>query len=49
MAAMVIEPIVHPEEAGDVPAPSEEAVQAGTLADDEALAALRDKLVGSGE
>jgi hypothetical protein len=28
---------------------SEEVEQAGTLADDEALAALRDKLVGSGE
>ena len=50
MAAMVIEPIEHTEEAGDSsPAPSEQAVQAGTLADDEALAALRDKLVGSAE
>ncbi|MDA3003405.1 MAG: S1 RNA-binding domain-containing protein, partial [Actinomycetota bacterium] len=48
MASIVIEPIEHPEgEAEDsvaaAPAPEE---QAGTLSDDEALTALRDKLVG---
>ena len=48
MASIVIEPIERPEgEAEDsssaTPAPEE---QAGTLSDDEALTALRDKLVG---
>jgi len=50
MAAMVIVPVEHADEDQDAQAPvSEEVEQAGTLADDEALAALRDKLVGSGE
>jgi small subunit ribosomal protein S1 len=49
MASIVIEPVERPEgETGDTestPAVPEE--QAGTLADDEALTALRDKLVGN--
>jgi len=50
MAAMVIVPVEHADEDQEAQAPvSEEVEQAGTLADDEALAALRDKLVGSGE
>jgi len=49
MASIVIEPVERPEdetgESESAPAVPEE--QAGTLADDEALTALRDKLVGN--
>ena len=50
MASIVIEPIERAEDEGDasISAPVVEE-QAGTLADDEALTALRDKLVGSDE
>jgi hypothetical protein len=49
MASIVIEPIERPEgETGDTEsAPAVPEEQAGTLADDEALTALRDKLVGN--
>jgi len=50
MAAMVIEPVELPEDSAEE-APSADAVEEneGTLADDESLAALREKLAGSGE
>jgi hypothetical protein len=48
MAAMVIVPVEATDaDAGSVSQAPEE--QAGTLADDEALSALRDKLIGSAE
>ncbi|MDA8909662.1 30S ribosomal protein S1, partial [Pontimonas sp.] len=50
MAAMVIVPVEATDDDADTgsvsQAPEE---QAGTLADDEALSALRDKLIGSAE
>ena len=50
MASIVIEPVEQTDEDGEqsTAAPEVEE-QAGTLADDEALSALRDKLVGDEE
>ncbi len=51
MNAMVIEPVELPEGEAEESAPAEDAPveSAGTLADDESLAALREKLSGSSE
>jgi len=50
MAAMVIVPVEASDDVEEVGSGSgAPEAQAGTLADDEALAALRDKLIGSAE
>ncbi len=45
MNSIVIEPIERPELEDEAPASSAPVESAGTLADDEGLSALRDKLV----
>jgi len=51
MAAMVIEPVETPDDDGNglSESPAEPVESQGTLADDESLAALREKLTGSAE
>ena len=50
MASIVIEPVEGAGAEDDAPTPAAlEDEQAGTLADDEALSALREKLVGTEE